>query len=144
MRQIGSNGWSLNEFLMGIGIMAFALVFATVLFDVNIKPTLNNKEINNLVQEQADYTYKDMEAELVKAASTYMYISSKYKDLSANGDVKITIKELKGQGLYSHVLDPKDSHTVCKGYVIFSKSKESFSYKPYIKCGNHYQTKGYS
>ena len=86
-------------------------------------------------------TYSDMEANMKTAAIKYansntaMLPKDDTRVLKINLDTLINNKYLKE---YT-ALENKD--TICTGYVNVLKKDDSYSYKPYLKCGNYYETK---
>jgi hypothetical protein len=136
-----NGGWSLNNLLLGIGVLAFALIFITIKIQ-SVASNLTDDKFSGVEtkKEKLNYTYDDMEQKLVVAATRYM--DETYEKI-AEGSTKITMDELNIHGVYNYIRDPKDSNKKCVGYVIYNKNGNEISYKPYIKCSNNYQTKGY-
>ena len=48
----------------------------------------------------------------------------------------------KEEKYVDELIDPNDKKE-CTGYVEFIQDGAKVSYKPYLKCGNNYQTEGY-
>lgn len=134
---MNNSGWSLNEFLMGMGVLTFALILSVIIYDAKVKSTLseNKKDV-----EKSTYTYEDMENKLIEG--TMRYIEKEYKEIPSS-EIKVDMDTLLENNLYHMDKDPEYPNYKCDGYVIFNKNKNSFSYKPYIKC-KEYMTKGYN
>jgi len=136
-----NGGWSLNELLIGLGILAFALVFITIKIQ-SVASNLTDENFSGVEvpTKESKYTYDDMEEKLVVGATKYM--DETYRKIP-EGSTKITMDELNIHGVYNYTKDPKDNNKTCVGYVIYNKNGNEVSYKPYVKCGSNYQTKGY-
>ena len=70
-----------------------------------------------------------------------VYLENQDIEIQNGSTIKITTKILKENNYISDLYDT--NHELCTGYIIYSKQDDGYSYNPYIKCGNIYQTKGY-
>lgn len=141
---MNNKGFSLNDLLLCLGIIAFALILSTLLFQAKFK------EVDALLKGETPeetpstnaitYTYEDMELELVTAATKY--IEKKVEQgTQYQNSAKITLDTLVKEGLYTSVYDPKKPEQKCDGYVLFKKKNSTISYTPHLKCEGNYETK---
>lgn len=132
-KNIGNQGFGLNEVLIGCSILAMALIVSVALINENFKDL--EPVFSNVTQS---YTYKEMEQKMVEAATKYAEEES-----ISNGGVKITTQTLQRKSYLPRLLDPKDVNVECTGYVIYIKNNNQYTFEPYIKCEDSYQTEGY-
>lgn len=139
---MNNKGFSLNELLIGLGVIAFALILSTLLFQSKFKEVdaiLKNGNEDSKEEKLVTYTYEDMELELVKAAT--QYIESKVESGSTlKSTIQINMDTLIEEGLYTSIYDPNDTDRECEGYVLYKKQKSTISYTPHLKCGSNYET----
>lgn len=141
---MNNKAFALNDLLIGLGIIGFALILVTVLLQSKFK------EVDALLRNDAGeesksesfitYTYEDMETELISSATKYMEHKME-EGSSYKNHFKITMDTLVEYGLYTSVKDPKNPEENCEGYVMFQKKGLTISYTPYLKCGKNYETK---
>lgn len=132
-------GFTLNELLLCLGAIGFALILATSLFNANFKALEENiTNANQTSKNNITYTYEEMESDLVISATQYM--NNYYKTDKMPYYKKIDIKSLYEKGYFTKIYDPSNSTQKCDGYVIFTRQDHAYSYKPYLKCGENYET----
>lgn len=124
---------SIKTFTRGDAIIAVLILIVIISTFIGIS-SAKNKNIDN---------YKDFENELKNDAENYVAIK---KIKIKNGEEKkVSLNTLKKQNLVSNDLKDK-----CKGYVIISSERDSYTnkyeilYYSYIKCGNKYVSSNYS
>ena len=135
---MNNEGWSLNSLLAGLGVLTFALVFAVVLYDAKIKEI--GKQIGTIEKvEKNDYTYIDMEKDLVSAGEAYL--KQEYGKHVPEGTMRIQMDTLVENNLYEKPYDLKNKLQTCTGYVTIEVEKNHINYYPYLKCGKNYESK---
>ena len=132
-------GFTLNELLLYLGVIGFALILSTVLFQENFKRLEDTMKPNESFRQDVTYTYEDMEEDLMAAATKYMM--QKYQSNNMPNAEKIEMETLNNAGLFIKIYDPRDLNQKCDGYVQFEKKDRAYSYNPYIKRGKNYETK---
>lgn len=133
---MNNKGWSLNELLVGLGALTFCLVLVIILFQSHFEDTKDDMKESLMM-----YTYESIEADMVTYAE--VYVKEEYGKHMPSEDMKITITDLRKETGFSKYKDPKDGAIVCKGYVLVKPENGDVTYKPYVKCGKNYETKGY-
>lgn len=133
---MNNRGWGLNEMLLYCGLLGIAFIIVIVLVEQNFKSLVTNP--TDLGEEQV-YTHKQIENNLIVASTKYL--ENQDIEIQNGSTIKITTKILKENNYIGDLYDT--NHELCTGYIIYSKQDDGYSYNPYIKCGNIYQTKGY-
>lgn len=135
---MNNKGFGIKNFIIIIAVMFISIIIATSLYSQSIAslPSQTNEET---VKSK---TYEDLTEELLKAAERYQN-----DNYSANSDEQVTwilkYSLLKKEKYLSKIYDIKDKKIECTGYVEFNQDKAEISYKPFLKCGDNYKTKGY-
>lgn len=131
----------------GFGIKNFIIIIAVMFISIIIAMSLYNQSIASLPSQTNEETvksktYEDLTDELLKAAERYQN-----DNYSANSDEQVTwilkYSLLRKEKYLSKIYDIKDKKIECTGYVEFNQDKAEISYKPFLKCGDNYKTKGY-
>ncbi|MDD6323437.1 MAG: hypothetical protein PUA73_02375 [Bacilli bacterium] len=131
----------------GFGIKDFIIIIAVMFISIIIAMSLYNQSIASLPSQTNEETvksktYEDLTDELLKAAERYQN-----DNYSANSDEQVTwilkYSLLRKEKYLSKIYDIKDKKIECTGYVEFNQDKAEISYKPFLKCGDNYKTKGY-
>ena len=120
-------GFTLIELLAVIVILAIILAISV--------PT-----ITSLIESSRLSAYKNNEKILVKAAKTYMAVNNSEYPKNV-GDIRIIdLTELNTNQFIGEIKDSKDNST-CNGRVVIrNKGNGEYSYSPYLKCDNYYET----
>ncbi len=133
---MNQKGFGLKEFIIIISV-----IFVSMLIALSLTQTLvDNDASTKTIDEKT--TYQDLENKLEKAAERYQ--NDTYS--SKAGEVEkwaLSYSMLKDKGYLEPIYDLKDKKIECNGYVEFLQDGIQISYKPYLKCGNNYKTKGY-
>ncbi len=135
---MNNKGFGIKNFIIIIAVMFISIIIATSLYSQSIAslPSQTNEET---VKSK---TYEDLTEELLKAAERYQN-----DNYSANSDEQVTwilkYSLLRKEKYLSKIYDIKDKKIECTGYVEFNQDKAKISYKPFLKCGDNYKTKGY-
>lgn len=135
---MNNKGFGIKNFIIIIAVMFISIIIATSLYNQSIAslPSQTNEET---VKSK---TYEDLTDELLKAAERYQN-----DNYSANSDEQVTwilkYSLLRKEKYLSKIYDIKDKKIECTGYVEFNQDKAEISYKPFLKCGDNYKTKGY-
>lgn len=135
---MNNKGFGIKNFIIIIAVMFISIIIATSLYSQSIAslPSQTNEET---VKSK---TYEDLTEELLKAAERYQN-----DNYSANSDEQVTwilkYSLLRKEKYLSKIYDIKDKKIECTGYVEFNQDKAEISYKPFLKCGDNYKTKGY-
>lgn len=81
---------------------------------------------------------------LVTAAKTYMDNNSNQLP-SILGNIAVTnMDTLKASGLITGIYDSTNPSIECEGYIVTKKMEMTeYTYTPYFKCGDSYETEGY-
>ena len=131
----------------GFGIKNFIIIIAVMFISIIIAMSLYNQSIASLPSQTNEETvksktYEDLTDKLLKAAERYQN-----DNYSANSDEQVTwilkYSLLRKEKYLSKIYDIKDKKIECTGYVEFNQDKAEISYKPFLKCGDNYKTKGY-
>lgn len=149
---LDNKGWGLQELIMGLGILFFCLLLIVSLINRNFRnlPNKNQNSTNQQptnqnkpVEENKDYTsYQEIETSMKKAAEKYK--TNIYGNELQEGDsITVTLHSLIQNHYLEEVHDIKDKNIICSGYVTFRKNENQVTYRPYLKCGKKYKTKGY-
>ncbi len=148
MLHLNEHGWGLGTLIAFIFVFLLAILLISVnaykmgLTDGNISnvPITNpndNKDFTNSTNKD-NITYLELENKLVVAGSSYKQLY--YNDLVVGDSVYVTDKQLSSVGFIDNLVI---NNIQCKGYVQIKNNGESFSYTPYLKCGDNYKTEGY-
>ncbi len=134
---MNQKGFGLKEFIIIISITFICILIITSLY----KSIFPSAEIKTQ-EKKEPLTYQELEKKLEKSAERYQ--NDTY---SANSNEKniwiLSYNFLKEKEYIEKLIDPK-SNKECTGYVEFVQDETVISYKPFLKCGTNYQTKGYS
>ena len=137
----------------GFGLKEFVIVIAVIFVSMLIIMSLSRSIVNNDGQESETesqtepetvekVTYQDLEDSLEKSAERYQ--NDTYQGNIENTEVwALSYSMLKEKKYIDKLMDPNDKDTECTGYVEFIQDGAKISYKPFIKCGSNYETKGY-
>ena len=146
---LNNKGWGLQELMFGLGVLFFCLFLIFILIHKNFKQldaVLNDNTSNEQsrpTEEDKYYTsYKEIERAMISSAEKYnadIYGA----ELQEGDNITVTLKSLIRDQYIRKIVDIKDENLVCSGYVNFIKNGNKVSYKPYLKCGKKYKTKGY-
>lgn len=127
-------GYSYKEYLGFLVGILIALFITMVMY---------NRTFGQLFDSSiSSDSYQSIENDLIEVA--HNYTDNYYYKILENGDSDyVTIKTLKDEKIIKKVTDLQNRKVECSGYVYFYKEKGTTFYKPYIKCGDNYQTAGY-
>lgn len=120
-------GFTLMELLVSIVILALILAISIP----NIHNTINNgyKKV-----------YELNLTELKEVANGYII---KENTIIQEGETKIiNISDMVSSEIIKPVIDPQ-SKEPCEGYVIVRKNDGIYSFSPYLKCGDNYESDNY-
>lgn len=132
---MNNKGWGLNEMLICCGLLGIAFLVVIVLIEQNFK-NLVNAEDQGFNQT---YTYSQIEKSLIVASTNYL--EDQRLEIEDGSTLKITMSTLLEKGYIQNLYDKNNN--LCTGYVVYSKDRHDYSYKPYVKCGSDYKTDGY-
>lgn len=141
MKKLDQKGWGLQELLVGLSILFFFLFLIVSLINRNFK------QLESMMESDANQNrptvetkfYEEIELKMIQATKNYQ--NDHYGNKLQEGDqITITLKTLTQNDYINEI---KDEKGICSGYVTFIKERNKVSYSPYLKCGNHYITKGY-
>ena len=129
----------------GFGIKEFIILLAVMFVSIIVIMTLYQSIFQNTetIEEQPEtVTYEDLEHRLEKAAERYQ--NDTYSGNTNEKEVwALSYSMLKEEKYIDELIDPNDKQE-CTGYVEFIQDGAKISYKPYLKCGDNYQTDGYN
>lgn len=137
---MNEEGWGLKEGFGFIAIMCIAILITMTMYNRSIKDLFDS---TGGIADKEEETYNDIENELINIAHTYTD-NYYYKALEDGDEDIITIRDMQGENLLKSIADIKDENIHCSGYVYFKTADGTTTYKPYLKCGNNYQTDGYT
>ena len=133
---MNQRGFGLKEFIIIIAVIFIAMIIIMSLYQ-SIFPNTSNNET-----KKKKVTYQDLEKKLEKAAERYQ--NDTYSGNINDKEVwSLSYSMLKEKKYLDKITDPNNDDIECQGYVEFIQDGVLISYKPYLKCGNNYQTKGY-
>ena len=128
---MNEKGFGIKEFIIIISVVFISLIIIMALF----QSIFQNAESNQTID------YEDLEKSLEKAAERYQ--NDTYSGNTNETEVwSLSYSMLKEEKYVDELIDPNDKKE-CTGYVEFIQDGAKVSYKPYLKCGNNYQTEGY-
>ena len=134
---MNQKGFGLKEF-----VIIFAVGFICILVISSIYQSIIPGAEMQSEPEKEKITYKDLEQELKQAAERYQ--NDTYSGNSSETAVwELSYSMLRKEKYLDKLIDPNDKNTECTGYVEFIQDGAKISYKPFLKCGNNYQTDGY-
>lgn len=140
---MNQKGFGLKEF-----VIVIAVIFVSMLIIMSLYRSLVNNsakpetEEKNESEETEKITYQDLENTLEKAAERYQ--NNTYQGNTENTEIwTLSYSMLKEEKYLDKLIDPNDKNTECTGYVEFIQDGAKISYKPFLKCGSNYETKGY-
>lgn len=140
---MNQKGFGLKEF-----VIVIAVIFVSMLIIMSLYRSLVNNsakpetEEKNEPEETEKITYQDLENTLEKAAERYQ--NNTYQGNTENTEIwTLSYSMLKEEKYLDKLIDPNDKNTECTGYVEFVQDGAKISYKPFLKCGSNYETKGY-
>lgn len=140
---MNQKGFGLKEF-----VIVIAVIFVSMLIIMSLYRSLVNNsakpetEEKNESEETEKITYQDLENTLEKAAERYQ--NNTYQGNTENTEIwTLSYSMLKEEKYLDKLIDPNDKNTECTGYVEFVQDGAKISYKPFLKCGSNYETKGY-
>lgn len=140
---MNQKGFGLKEF-----VIVIAVIFVSMLIIMSLYRSLVNNsakpetEEKNEPEETEKITYQDLENTLEKAAERYQ--NNTYQGNTENTEIwTLSYSMLKEEKYLDKLIDPNDKNTECTGYVEFIQDGAKISYKPFLKCGSNYKTKGY-
>lgn len=136
----------------GFGLKEFVIVIAVIFVSMLIIMSLYRSLVNNSAKPETEeknepektekITYQDLENTLEKAAERYQ--NNTYQGNTENTEIwTLSYSMLKEEKYLDKLIDPNDKNTECTGYVEFIQDGAKISYKPFLKCGSNYETKGY-
>lgn len=86
--------------------------------------------------------YNELEEKMQQAAINYTNRNTSLLPKTENKPVKVKLDTLVKNRYIKEVHAIEDSSVTCSGYVEIEKTiNKTYKYVPYLKCGNHYQTK---
>lgn len=130
--KLNNKGWGVFQMIWMTGIILFFFLLAIILI-VNYYHSMNYSLHNK--SSVARRTREQMLEDLQTAG--IRYIEYNYKNIRNLNASKITSEKLFSVGLFA-----KDLYSGCTGYVIASKTNNSITVDPYIKCSD-YKSPGY-
>ena len=135
---MNEKGFGIKEFIIIISVVFISLIIIMALF----QSIFQNAESNQTIDETIEtVTYEDLEKSLEKAAERYQ--NDTYSGNTNETEVwSLSYSMLREEKYLDKLIDPNDKKE-CTGYVEFIQDGAKISYKPYLKCGDNYQTKGY-
>lgn len=136
---MNEKGFGIKEFIIIIAVIFISLIIIMALFQ-SIFPN-NEQPEPEQTQDEETVTYEDLENTLEKAAERYQ--NDTYSGNTNETEVwSLSYSMLKEEKYLDKLIDPKNKKE-CTGYVEFIQDGAKVSYKPYLKCGNNYETEGY-
>ncbi len=86
-------------------------------------------------------SYSQMEENLVKVVKEYLNDNTKLIPKN-NGEItKVNVDTLVSAEYMDQIHSLEEENVTCSGYVDVINKNDDYSYIPYIKCGNYYETK---
>lgn len=86
-------------------------------------------------------SYSEMEGNLVNVVRKYLKDNTKLIP-KKNGEItKVNIDTLVNAKYTNELHSIEDENVKCSGYVQVTNKNDNYSFIPYIKCGNYYETK---
>ncbi len=136
---MNQGGWGLRDAMGFIAVLMVAVLITMVMYNRSLKDLFNGSGTADRVIVNS---YSELEEKMI--SSTQNYVDNYYYKALENGDNDIvTVQELQDNEILKQLQDVKDENLLCSGYVEFAKTAGRTSYKPYLKCGDNYQTTGY-
>ncbi len=120
--KLNNKGWGTMEMLLLSGGLLIALLVAVFFI---------SKLYGSLEGSVGNKYYMDLVASLESSARSYI----NEKDISVNGEYKISYETLKDAG-YIENLEDIDGNK-CNGYVIINRENNINKYNGYISCKNY-------
>lgn len=138
---MNEKGFGIKEFIIIIAVIFISLIIIMALFKSIFQNNQNEKSEPSQTEEIKTVTYEELEKRLEKAAERYQ--NDTYSGNTDETAVwSLSYSMLKEEKYLDKIIDPKNQKE-CTGYVEFIQDGAKVSYKPYLKCGNNYKTKGY-
>lgn len=117
---------NLKMLILGaFGIIVFLILVAVLIYFIN------NRKIS----------FTDVESKMVEAAQKYYDANSNALPQIEGNSVEVSLNTLEAEEYMKPVSKyVKDDTLSCTGRVTVTKSGTSYSYSPYLNCGNSYST----
>lgn len=130
---MNTDGFGIKEFIVVIAVMFICFTIITGLYNNMFKPSSSTKHYLN------HSTYSRKLDILLTAGERYQ--NDNYStNLNKKTTVILSYTFLREKKYLKKITDNGNE---CNGYVIFKQENAKMSYKPYLKCGGNYKTKGY-
>ncbi len=111
-----------------IGFLILVIIIITLVVIVNKK-------------EKKASGYSDVETKLVNAAKKYYQKYPEQLQQNEENVISIEAEKLIQNSYLKPFSEMVDKNVECTGYVKIYKNEESYSYFPYLNCGNAYKSK---
>lgn len=132
---MNNKGGGFNDIFIFLAVICLAILVTMVMYNKTIKDLFGGEDTTKM-------TYNEIEENLIGSAQNYTD-NFYYKPLENGDHDYVTIRTLETEGIIQTIIDPEDDKTTCTGYVEFSKEDDHTTYKPYLRCGSDYKTRGY-
>jgi hypothetical protein len=119
-----------RENILKFIIIFVVVILVTVGFSFIITKTVGKKV--------SDYT--SMEDKLVSAAKSYAQNNTSLLPKDEGTLKKISMDVLVNEKKIDQFYAFENEEVACTGYVTITKKDDGYIYKPYLKCGNYYET----
>lgn len=136
---MNQKAFGLKEFIILIAVIFICIIVIVSLY----KSIFNTNATPEPVTKQETETYEDLENRLKLAAERYLNNSNYSSSIENTESWTLSYSMLKKEEYLEEIKDIKDKNIECNGYVEFIQDGGQISYKPFLKCGNNYQTEGY-
>ena len=124
-------GFTLVELLAVIVILAVILVIAI-------------PQVLKAVDNSRTKAYIKNEQMVANVAKTYLASNSGKAPSEIGETLFIDLGDLQEENLIGQIIDVRNKHTMCTGYVAITKIDiNDYDYQTFINCGDNYQTEGY-
>lgn len=134
---MNQKGFGLKEF-----VIIIAIIFVCAIIIMSLYRSIIPNATTSSVTGTKKLTYKDLEDRLELAAERYQ--NDNYSGNASDTEVwELSYSMLRKEKYLDKLIDPNDEDTECTGYVEFIQDEAKVMYKPFLKCGTNYETKGY-
>ncbi len=132
MSEKKKKGFTLVELIAVVVILGIILVIAV-------------PRITDVISTTRESGYQANERMMVNAVRNYLVINDSKNPGEIGTMSVITTGELQESEFIGPINDTSDFSIECDGYVVVKYTEgNTFDYTPYLKCGNNYQTEGYT
>ncbi len=116
-------------------ILKFVIIFVVViLFTIGFSFIIT-KTVGKNVKD-----YPSMEDRLSEVAKSYAEKNNDFLPKTEGTLKKISLDTLVNEKKLKQLYALEDENVACTGYVTITKKDDKYIYRPYIKCGNYYET----